>query len=634
MLRIQRFNPSAFAAAASLLAFAGCSNIEQAKPQPQQARADRSIPLDVPQILRGTIASETILLGYELPTSSTYLPVIARGYGLVVGLNGTGSRDMPPQVRAHMLAEASRGGFGSEKFGPNVAELKPERLLDSEDTAVVVVEAIVPQGAVKGTRFDVRVSALGSTSTTSLEGGTLYTTILRPGPLNTGGGQAFELARARGPVFVNPFAEPGAVNRDTVPRTSGRVLEGGVVVKDMPLKLRLVNPSHARAEMLQSAINGRFPQEPGQRDTTARGENDELIEIHVPPSWAQHTDEFIEVLRHTTIVQASPEAAAMFVKRTLLTNPLVWRAASFRWQALGTKALPIIRDLYDSAEELPRIAALRAGAKLDDALVIPSLMSMARSASVDARLDAIQLLSNMASNPQIDESLRELLNDDDVEIRLACYEALIDRRNPYLHRTVVDGKFILDVVESDKPLIYITQVGEPRIVIFGQDLVIERPTTMTAWSNRFMMKADAGDEDLEVYYREQDADQGQIIRVEPKLDEFIVFLGHSTTIEEPQPGLSMTYGETVGVLHQIWRQRYVKADFKAEQDRILAAIVRQTQEAPVVERPEFSDAQTTAQGPDASQPGLSDIGHIDARPTVPTSSDAPQANPANNGQPR
>lgn len=48
----------------------------------------------------GLIVSEAVLDGYE--------PVVVHGYGLVVGLDGTGSSDIPPDVRAHMIAMASR----------------------------------------------------------------------------------------------------------------------------------------------------------------------------------------------------------------------------------------------------------------------------------------------------------------------------------------------------------------------------------------------------------------------------------------------------------------------------------------------------------------------------------------------
>jgi flagellar basal body P-ring protein FlgI len=563
-------------------------------PRPESARIESNFDFDTPQIMRGTVSAEAVLDGYR--------PVVARGYGLVVGLNGTGSRDIPPQVRAHMIQEMARHGIGSERAG--WGDLKPEQMLDSEDTAVVVVEAVIPPGAVgrkiyrnqivPGTKFDVRVYADPRTGTRSLEGGRLYTTELRPGPLTVGRGQTFAIARASGQIFVNPFAEPGALERDTVTRTTGMILNGGEVTRDMPLKLRLMNPSHTRASILQNSINARFPRERGQQDDTARGESDSSIRITVPPSFRDQTAEFITLLEHMTIRLADPESVAMSVRRSLLSDPSVAREASWRWQALGDRVLPIIRDLYDYPEELPRLAALRAGAKLDDALVVEHLIDLAHQGSTDIRAESIELLSDMALNPQIDHALRDLLNDQSVDVRLAAYEALSKRGDPRLRRLAVDNnKFQIDIVRSEKPMIYVTQFGQPRIVIFGEELSIERPVFVQAWSNRLMVKDIDGADELEVYYRQNPMDiNGSIHRVDAELPEFVRFLGHTSTVERPEAGLGLSYGETVGALFQIWSNQYIIADFKADQDRILAAIMREEQESTVVDRPEFSDPES------------------------------------------
>jgi hypothetical protein len=95
----------------------------------------------------------------------------------------------------------------------------------------------------------------------------------------------------------------------------------------------------------------------------------------------------------------------------------------------------------------------------------------------------------------------------------------------------------------------------------------------------------------------------------------------------------MTYCETVGILQQIWRQQYIKADFKAEQDRILAAIMRQSQETTVVERPEFSEAGTTPVGGDAIDADVSDLGRLGNTNQVPRASSVPTTTPPNEGQP-
>ncbi|MHC4992892.1 MAG: flagellar basal body P-ring protein FlgI [Planctomycetota bacterium] len=566
----------------------GCSLVEKAGPQPVSSRADGSaIQLDVPRIMQGTVASETVLLGFPSADNWRNAATVVKGYGLVVGLNGTGSRDVPAPVRAYMRIELTRGGFGSERHG--YGHLTPDTVLDSMDTAVVIVEAVVPPAALEGTRFDIRVYADPRSGTTSLEGGRLYTTPLRPGELSAGGGQAFPLADAHGPIFINPFAEPGATGRDTVNRTVGRVLNGGQVLKDMPMKLQLATPSHARTRHIENAINSRFPIEPGQPNPTARGESDEVLTITVPPSYRDRTAEFVALLQHTTIRTTSPESVALSVRRSLVGNPAYAPTASLRWQALGTRSLPIIKDLYDYPEELPRLGALSAGAKLDDGLVVPHLIEMTRSASYESRIQAIELLADMRSNPRIDRALRDLLDDEDVEVRLASYEAIVGRRDPHLSRHYIDGgKFVVDVIDSSHPMVYITQIGEPRIVIFGDDLKLESPLQMPEH------------EKLEVYYREENAQIGTIHESDADLVEIVQLLGHSPSPEAPAPGLAFSYGETVGALHQIWRQGHLKADFKAEQDRILAAIVRQEQEKTSPERSEFDQDDVPATSADTT----------------------------------
>ena len=146
-------------ASAGILA-AGCDMVERADPENTASSLERrNFEIDVQPIMRGTVASEAVVTGDT--------PTIVRGYGLVVGLEGTGSRDMPAPVRASMLQEMARRGVGNPATG--FGDVTPERLLDSDDTAIVIVEGVIPSGGVKGGSFDLRVYAAPGTSTTSLE---------------------------------------------------------------------------------------------------------------------------------------------------------------------------------------------------------------------------------------------------------------------------------------------------------------------------------------------------------------------------------------------------------------------------------------------------------------------------------
>ncbi|MEE2907743.1 MAG: flagellar basal body P-ring protein FlgI [Planctomycetota bacterium] len=596
---------------ALLVLITGCDPIERATPRPRAANSKKLAEWDVPNIMRGTVGAETLMIGYAERTSANYQPIVVRGYGLVVGLDGTGSSDIPPNIRAHMIQEMDRRGVGSETIG--FGHLQAEQMLNSTDTAVVVVEGVIPPAAVgryrtppvtgrrpeviAGTAFDIRVSADPRTGTRSLEGGRLYTTELRPGPLSAGSRQAKPVAEASGAIFLNPFAEPDSEHGGDINLLTGRILHGGQATEDIPVRLMLLNPSHTRVRLIQDAINRRFPREPGQSAETARGKNDSIIEIIVPPSHRNETENFLRLLRHTTLRQANAEAVAMSTRRTLLSDSTVAPNAYWRWCAIGNRAVPFIRELYEYPEATPRLAALRAGAYLEDPLVGTPLREMAHEGPLAARLEAADLLSDLPRDPRNDQALRLLLDDTDTELRLRAYESLNIRRDVVIDRTRIKGKFILDVVPSEQPTIYLTQSGQPRLAIMGNNLNITSPVTVSVWENRLIVRDSEDPNKIELYYRERQNPTGRVYTVDRDIPSFTRFLAHEPTPEDPSPGLGMSYAQTVGALHRIWRKQFIQADFKVEQDRILAEIRRAGMMDDYEVRPDFDPIEPTDEIP-------------------------------------
>lgn len=570
------------------IALAACSNIERADPstRPGSATVSGVTQLDVDPILRGTVASEAVLQGFQ--------DVVVRGYGLVVGLQGTGSRTMPAEVRAMLLKELARYEVGDSTRGMGVP---PARVLDSEDVAAVVVEGVIPAGATEGTQFDIRVAAVPGSSTTSLEGGRLWTCELRPGPAMAGSRQARILATGRGPVVINPFLPVGVSGSVSIDRTTGRVLNGGKVLKDMPLRLRLATPSHTRAATIVTALNSRFPRETGQSDETARGKSGETIDIVVPPSFHDRTSDFVQLVRHATLDLQNGEAVAAAVRRSLLATPGAAGAANWRWQAIGKRSVPMIQDLYAYPEEQPRMAALEAGARLDDPLVVPHLLDMARSGSRDIRLAAIRLLGRMDVNPAIDVGLRPLLDDADLDVRLTTYESLRRRRDPIVRRLRCGDRLELDVVPSAWPLVYITQTGEPRVAVFGGDLPLKRPLSRSIAGGRIIIKGEPEDEGVLLFFRPSPEERARVEKAPAEVPALIQFLARPSAPNVGLPGLDLRYGEIIAVLYELSRTGDLGAELRAEQDRILAEIMRQDDASEPDERPEFPEEASPATVP-------------------------------------
>ncbi|MBL6076634.1 flagellar basal body P-ring protein FlgI [Belnapia sp. T18] len=169
------------------------------------------------------------------------------GYGLVVGLPGTGDR-----LRTAIFTRQSLIGM-LERLGVNTRD--NEARLDTRNVAAVMVTANLPAFARPGSRIDISVSALGDA--TNLQGGTLVVT-----PLLGADGEVY--AVAQGAVATGAVAARGAASsiQRGVP-TSARIASGAIVEREIPyslagrpnIRLSLRNPDMTTARRIAAAIN-------------------------------------------------------------------------------------------------------------------------------------------------------------------------------------------------------------------------------------------------------------------------------------------------------------------------------------------------------------------------------------------
>lgn len=168
------------------------------------------------------------------------------GYGLVVGLNGSGdSLNNSPFTKSSLSSMLDRMGVNVN--GQN---------LNTGNVAAVMVTATLPPFANAGTRIDVSVSALGDAD--SLQGGTLLVT-----PLMGADGSTY--AVSQGPIAISGFSAGGdaaAVTQNNP--TTGRIPEGAIVEREIgfdltalnELRLSLRNPDFTTSRRVAKAING------------------------------------------------------------------------------------------------------------------------------------------------------------------------------------------------------------------------------------------------------------------------------------------------------------------------------------------------------------------------------------------
>lgn len=169
------------------------------------------------------------------------------GYGLVVGLAGTGDK-----LDAAVFTRQSLIGM-LERLGVNTRD--QEAKLQTKNVAAVMVTAELPAFGRTGSRIDVSVSALGDAS--NLTGGTLLVT-----PLLAADGEVY--AVAQGALITGAIAARGAAASVTkgVP-TAARIANGASVEREVGFKLSsrdvvrlgLRNPDLTTARRMADAIN-------------------------------------------------------------------------------------------------------------------------------------------------------------------------------------------------------------------------------------------------------------------------------------------------------------------------------------------------------------------------------------------
>lgn len=203
------------------------------------------------------------------------------GYGLVVGLKGTG--DSSTDVTAKSLGKL---------FGKLGLDVEKNAAVKSKNAAAVIVTAKLPAFARSGNPIDVTVSSIGDAS--SLEGGMLLVT-----PLRAGDQQVY--AVAQGAVTLGGLTDGS--NKGAFP-TVGRVVNGAMIEKDVDtnfatkknFRLSLHNPDFTTAARLVALVNAEL----GGKFASAR--DSATVDLVVPFNYDGNTVELMSRIENIRVV--------------------------------------------------------------------------------------------------------------------------------------------------------------------------------------------------------------------------------------------------------------------------------------------------------------------------------------------
>ena len=327
------------------------------------------------------------------------------GYGLVVGLNGTGDRQQTlfsAQSLTNLLL----------RMGVSVSPT----LITVKNTAAVMVTATLPPFAQPGTNVDATVAAIGDA--TNLQGGLLVLMTLRA--VN---GQVY--ASVQGPVITGGFiAGRSQANSQTVNHPTVARIPNGVSVErlapSVPLgnviKLQLKEADFTTSARISEAVNHRFSSSGG----VAHADNSSLVTINLPQAYANRPTEFIAELERLTVepdriakVVINERTGTVILGSGVRIAPVAIMHGNLTVQ-IQTQLIPVPPGPFSSGpgsvvpevtvgakDEKPRNVLLREGATVEELVrslaaigsttrdVIAILESLRAAGALDAELEVI-----------------------------------------------------------------------------------------------------------------------------------------------------------------------------------------------------------------------------------------------------
>ncbi|MHC4212529.1 MAG: flagellar basal body P-ring protein FlgI [Planctomycetota bacterium] len=473
--------------------------------------------------------------------------VDVEGYGLVAGLQGTGSSECPSHVRDYLrqfiLSQLPDGGMNIDKF------------ISSRNTAVVVVKGKMLTSGGKGSYFDVRAEAIAGSQTMSLEGGWLYKCELKQS--GSFGISTRVLAHAEGAVYIDTIEPLGRNKRE------GFVLAGGTIRDDYTITLGLGEPDFMTVRRISDIINTRFGID------TAKAVSPELIELQVPMLYHEQHDRFV-LMVSSMYLESNPAATNERINYFIdqLSKSSAKYVSEVALESIGNSSLTKLGGLLSSSDEEVRLRAGRCMLNLGSDRGLESLVQIALNSRSPYRIEALNAIGLGGNRGKATSLARKLLKDEVFEIRLGAYEQLVKMNDISINRRLVGSKLFLEQIARTGPKeIYVSRSGQPRIVLFGAPMYCSEDVFVESANGEVTINAVPGRKYVSLLRKVPKRSDVVEVKSSYEISEIIRLLCREPAVDKAtkkmHAGLNVSYADTIAILKQMCDRGALPARFFA-----------------------------------------------------------------------
>jgi hypothetical protein len=411
----------------------------------------------------------------------------------------------------------------------------------------------MPSIASKGQSFDIKITALPGTQTTSLEGGRLYDTELKI--TGTFGLTTRALARAEGPVYVDE------ISNSMMDKRTGYVLGGAEILDDHKPGLILHKADFTTTNAVRNRLNERFGA--GIANAVLPGR----IELTIPYKYREQKQRFISIVKALYLTwgpEINKERIKTFVGK--LAAGRDGYESEVALEAIGNECLGKLSVLLNLSDEKVRLRAARCMLNLGGDEALETLRQIVSNKSSINRIDALETITTGANRKDAAFIARKLLRDDDFNIRLAAYEQLRKLDDIAIEQELIAGNFYLErISQVERRTVYVSRSGTPRIVLFDAPIYCVGNIFIQSEDGNITINAPTGAEYVTILHRhpERPGDVTQF-RSSFVLSDIIRTLcsEQAKEGERKRGGLGAPYSQAAALLQKMCDKGAVRAEFR------------------------------------------------------------------------
>ncbi len=446
------------------------------------------------------------------------------GATLVRGLAGTGADEPPSSYQQLVLNDLSRDVDKKRTAKSEIASL---------NTAIVLMETVVPPGARKGDRLDVNVKFLPNSEATSMqngyvEDGELYqymtADIIRRG---------YKLGEVNGFVVLDPDQ---IEKKSPIAYKQGKIIGGAVVSRSRPIWLELKEDERSVgvAQRVEDVVNKRFsytkPGYAGKKKVAEAKAGAARVNLEIPEEYSENVIRYVNVVCAISFYETADELNERIDKlaRQLLV-PETSEFAAIQLEAIGSsnaKVVDAIKSGLDSTNDEVRFNAAITSAyfnlRQDRQQTARILAEFAKTNSKYRPASLATLGTTMKTSFDVDAELRKLLADPNIETRYGAFRALW-KRNPTDY--MIQGENMADQFSyhclncGGSPYVHITNSVRPEIVLFNSEKIYLAGDVEIEANPRLIVRSDEDDVVVKKYAKGNGVDEQR--RVSYKLDDVV-----------------------------------------------------------------------------------------------------------------